>query len=298
MPRLNEYLTVYVPTRGRIDKQITWEQFCLSADWSPHAVRVVPNCEFPNFPKGYKVPDEYGIAEIRQSILEHGTKYQLVLDDDLRVAHRRQDDPTKFINLDTMEDHEKQRHLEKLFHTVLSLLQEGWVHGGIAVRQGANRNTHQFLYNHRVLRAHFYNAYVVRELGQDFSKFKVKQDYDFTLHLLSLGIPNIVINEYVQDHPGSNLEGGCSRYRTEEVLISGAKQLKAKYPDFVKVVEKNPKKAWGGEKRVDVNIQWKKCYKKGREYARGLQKQDISTLDDKDRAVLRLQPQLQLLPYR
>lgn len=294
MPRIQEQLIVYVPTRGRARKQTTLKQFDLYK--RPDVFVVVPECERRLWTRDVLVvPDDYKFSDIRQFILNCPGKYHLVLDDDLRPAVRRIDDPTKFTNLEVMDRASRADHIDQLFDTILSLLQEGWVHGGIAARQGANNDTNQYQFCSRVVRAHFYNAEIVKSLGHDFRQFVIKQDYDFILSMLCKGIPNIVINEYVQDQVGSNTSGGCSRYRTSSVLEEGANLLHQKYPDFVKVVHKHPKTSWGGKPRVDVVIQWKKAYKEGLEYARHLQRKNPASMDNKDRAIARLQPLMQVL---
>ena len=299
MPKLQEQLRIFIPTRGRVNKQITIEQFELDRSETPDYVCVVPKCESKYWSKDHLVvPDSFKIADSRQFILEQPELYHVVMDDDLRPAWRREDDPSKFVSFESMSLDDRLIHLKLLFGDIHRLLLMGWVHGGVSIRQGANYCHDNYVMNSRVLRFHFYNAEVVRSLEQDYRPFTVKQDYDFTLHLLHLGIPNILVNYCVQDQPGSNTEGGCSRYRTESVLADGARQLHAKYPEVVKIVKKSPKVAWEGRERLDVQIQWKKAYKKGQEYARYLQRQNPKTLDSKARAVLRLQPLMQVLSNR
>lgn len=261
MPKPTNQLSLFIPTRGRVDKQITAK--CLELD-SLGVVYVVPQCEASLWKKPCLiVPDDYKFSDIRQAILNYPGDYHLVMDDDLRFSIRRQDDPTKFVNIETMDDEDRLGHAYAIVNEVTSLLDKGWVHGGMAARQGANRNTDQYLSVTREMRFHFYNAPFIRQLGYDFRRVTIKQDLDFTLWMLRQGFPNILINQYVQDQDGNNKDGGCSRYRTDEVLTEGAYKLASLHPEFVKVVEKKPKTAWGGVPRIDVDIQWKKAYKEG-----------------------------------
>jgi hypothetical protein len=67
----------------------------------------------------------------------------------------------------------------------------------------------------------------------------------------------------VQNQAGSNLAGGCSTYRTMESQSKAAHALKERFPEFVNIVQKQTKTAWGGQAREDVIIQWKAAYAEG-----------------------------------
>ena len=263
MPRPSSNLAIYIPTRGRVDRQLTAQNF--QVDDLPWPVyRVVPECEADqwNVDK-LVVPNDYKFSDIRQFILQQPPAYHIVMDDDLSPALRLENDPTRFLSFKQMSQQERIDHSKKLISDIEELLDQGWIHGGVAVRQGGNRDTNRYQLNTREMRFHFYNANFVKHLGYDFRRVVIKQDLDFTLWMLEQGIPNILINYYVQDQDGSNSEGGCSRYRTDEVLTEGAYKLASLHPEFVQVVEKKPKTAWGGKSRLDVNIQWKKAYEWG-----------------------------------
>lgn len=87
-----------------------------------------------------------------------------------------------------------------------------------------------------------------------------KQDFDITLQLLRAGYRNRVSHFFVNDQVSSDAPGGCSVYRTKEMMDAAAHQLRELHPDFVTVVDKETKGAWGGGTRKDVRIQWKKAY--------------------------------------
>jgi hypothetical protein len=262
-------LTLFVPTRGRVDKQVTREAFALD-HLGYDTVYVVPKCEYHHWrDQGVAisvVPDHYRFSDIRQHILEYeqlDNDYHCVLDDDLLPSVRLSQ--TKLLNLRTLPLPEKLGRVRALFGTVSHALVNGWVHGGVSAREGNNREPAEFRHAQREMRLHFYNAGVVRELGYDFRRVVTKQDFDFTLWMLRQGIPNLVIYRYAQDQRGSNVSGGCSSYRTQQVMEQGARALAELHPGFVKVVEKETKGAWGGGKRVDVNVRWLKAYDHGKQ---------------------------------
>jgi hypothetical protein len=90
------------------------------------------------------------------------------------------------------------------------------------------------------------------------------EDFDVTLQLLRKGHRNAVLNQWAQDQGTSNAPGGCSTYRTPEVQAAGAYGLQKLHPDFVTVVDKETKQAWGGGVRKDVRIAWKKALESSR----------------------------------
>jgi hypothetical protein len=109
------------------------------------------------------------------------------------------------------------------------------------------------------MRFHFYRASVLKEINFHFDDVVTKQDFHMTLSLLEHGYPNVVNFGWMQGQPGSNTDGGCSWYRTPEVMAAGAIRLKELHPDFVRIVEKETLHSWGGGKRLDVNVSWKKA---------------------------------------
>lgn len=257
---------------------------------------VVPECEAGYWAKqkvrSLIVPDEYKFSDIRQYILGLPTQWQVVMDDDLSSLavrlnegdwHARNINGTAGCSL-------------PLFNIITSLLRDGWIHGGVSAREGNNRSETDYKVVCREMRFHFYNAGVVRELGFDFRRTVTKQDFDFTLWMLRRGIPNVVIYKYMQGQPGSSKNGGCSWYRDDKVMQEGARRLAELHPGLVRIVEKATKHAWGGGVRTDVTVAWAKAYKEGLEHVENLRRKDPATLDAEDRAVLRLQSKLPVLP--
>jgi len=195
----------------------------------------------------------HGIANKRQYMVETCDDDKLIiLDDDLVFARRRKDDPTKFRPC-TGED------LEQMWLDCFLAL-DHYAHGGIATREGGNRNTADYKFNTRAIRGHIFRTDVLKREGIKLNETKFMSDFDTTLQLLRRGYNNIVLNSWVTNQSGSNTEGGCSTTRTLSDLADAAHELHDRHPKFVKVVKKKTKSAWGGGERTDVVIQWKKAY--------------------------------------
>lgn len=251
-------MTIAIPTMKRIEQQHTWG--AVRIVW-PDVVLACPEDEAKEHRKrGREVLDVpmniKGIAATRQFIMENiRSPKVLMMDDDLTFSKRRTDDPSKFSPC-TKND------TQLMLHEVSSLLEE-YPHASISIREGAHRHTERLLHAVRVARVVGFRRDVFFEENTDFRNNTVMDDFEAVLHLLSRGRLNAVLNSYVQNQRGSGTEGGASTYRTMEMQAHAAELLRAKYPDFVRLVTKKTKVAWGGAERTDVIVQWKKAYAAG-----------------------------------
>jgi len=248
-------MNVVIPSSGRANRQTTLEQI-------PWAIVVVPMDEVKAYDRYDPVgcPAD-GIGHTRQWIVDNFGPKVLMLDDDLTFFIRRAEDRTKF-------RHTTADERTAMLGAVSDRL-DNYVHVSIATREGGNRNTDEYAYNTRTLRALAYNTEVLRSERIRFDRMSVMEDFDVNLSLLTKGFENCVVNSWVHDQHGSQTAGGCSQYRTMEMQSAAAEALAARYPEFVTVVERTTKTAWGGGTRKDVRIQWKKALASHRSTRRG-----------------------------
>lgn len=245
-------MEVFIPTLARPNRQETWKNL-------PDVVRerttLLVNYEDSNnytrYPHILLPPEVKGIGKVRQWVIENAGPKVVMLDDDLRFAVRRTDDPTKF--QDATQD-----EITKMFEGISAALNV-YAHVSVSTREGGNRNTADFVWDTRLLRVLAYRTDILQRKGISFDRLPVMEDFDVTLQLLREGYSNVALNWIVQDQLGSNLAGGCSTYRTLAVQRKAALELQALHPDFVTVVTKQTKTAWQGQERTDVRIQWKKA---------------------------------------
>lgn len=256
-------MKIYIPSRGRAALCRTWQG--LPPTWQAHAVHVVPTSEADAY-RAQSLPiapcPVPGIGATRQWICDrHNINRDgasiLMLDDDLEFFSRRRDDKTKLVKATTQS-------ITRMLETV-DEVSRVHPHGGIATREGANRNVERWLMDERCLRALFYNVATLRAHSVRFDRLPVMEDFDVALQLLRLGFHSCKVNLWAQDQPGSNTAGGCSEYRTAAVQAQGAMGLAALHPKFVTVVDKEPLKSggWSGQPRKDVRISWKAAYNAG-----------------------------------
>jgi len=182
-----------------------------------------------------------------------------MLDDDLTFAIRRTDEPTKF---STPTDGDIEAVIEDVEYKL-----DSYAHVSIAPREGGNRRIEPYVPNTRALRALAFRVDKLKTYDIKFTDMEVMEDFYVQLSLLLKGESHLTINWMVQNQGGSNSEGGCSTYRTPEVQARAAEALHAKFPDFVRVVDKETKTAWGGGTRKDVVVSWKSAYEEGRRRA-------------------------------
>lgn len=249
-------MNIIIPSSGRSHKQTTLNALPTSLTSRVHV--VVPEWEYTQYASTMRCPAQVcpcsvkGIGATRQWIIENYGPKVVMLDDDLVFATRRDDDPSKFNDATDSE-------IEMLF-TELEQTLDLYAHAGVSTREGGNRVHDDYLYIGRMLRILAYRTDVLAREGISFTRLPVMEDFDVTLSLLRRGYKNVIHNYMVHNQNGSDLSGGCSQYRTRDVQAEAAHKLKELHPQFVSVVEKETKQAWGGGGvRTDVRIQWKQA---------------------------------------
>lgn len=249
-------IRLYIPTLGRVDRQLTYK--LLPASIRKHTVTVVDESEkdaFPDrqvlvCPKGCR-----GTPSVRKFILDqHDTRRHgpvlMMLDDDLRWATRLADGKLR---------PSRDQDIEAMFAELDRVLRTEVIHASVLARAQAAQ-VHEDQYCVRMVQMLGYNVKELRKLPVEYDRGAM-EDFDVTLQLLRMGKPNKVLANWTQDQTGSDLPGGCSTYRTPQFQAAWCRRLHELHPEFVKVVTKETKVAWGGGQRTDVNIAWKKAFK-------------------------------------
>ena len=250
--------TIYIPTRGRLKAQITWES--ISPKWRERT-RLVADYREAEILREWGYPalscTEKGIGDTRQWILDgHKEGNVMMMDDDLGFAVRREDDPTKFRR---MESHDEFDDMMERIEEMMNFVPLA----GISNRSGANRETAPYRRNVRMHDCLIVNTQVAREQGFKINRIQFMEDFDFILQHLTKGFPTLCLNSYVKDDMGgSNAAGGCSEYRDAVGQFDAAMELHLEFPEFVKMVERP---GWNGmgTTRPDVRVQWAKSFAAG-----------------------------------
>lgn len=248
-------MQIFIPTRGRVNKQITLSILppsVLEKTWL-----VVPSGEAKafNYARIMEAPREIkGISATRAYIMEKSKDSKVVLiDDDVKLCIRRKQSRSGAWCYELATANE----IKLLFEIADSLL-DTFSHGGMTHRQDGWAIKSPILLNQRCYDLAFYNRASIGDKAV--FRLELMEDFDFTLQLLKAGLPNFHLTEYAISTTGSNSEGGCSLYRTAKMQADCAHRLAALHPGLVKPVQRNTKSSWGGGARTDVRISWKKAY--------------------------------------
>lgn len=250
-------MKIYIPTKGRTDRQPTWD--ALPPQLKERAYLVCPEREgkwHGSFNRQYLSCPAEGISAVRQWIIENADDPFVFMMDDDQTFFVRQSPTDWHLRPATAAD------LTAMYLRVQELLEGGsYAHLGISARQGNNRVPELTKEIARQYNTYAYNAEIIQREGLRFDEVPLMEDFNMTLHLLRRGYKNIVLYKYAWNQPTSNASGGCSTYRTPELQERAARMLEANHPGFVKVVRKASKSGWKGmEERVDVTVYWKKAY--------------------------------------
>lgn len=249
-------MKIYIPTCGRASRQTTWEG--LPPQLKEITKLVVQKREAKEY-KAYPtvvLPNHIrNIADTRQWLLHYHYDNENVIemDDDLVFYKRRSLQPDKFRSA----SHEDMIDMVTQINTLI----DHHYLVGVSAREGANRKYEPLLYATRQMRVHGFNPAALHILEVDWGTPPIAEDFYLTLSLLTKGHQNVVINDMCHNQRGSNTEGGCSTYRDLEYHEKCVTALHHAFPDYVTLVKKKTKTAWGGEERTDVRIQWKAAYR-------------------------------------
>jgi hypothetical protein len=231
-------MEIIIPTRGRIDRQLTLQSLpgelrkqttlvCPEAEAVPLACRwdvqivVQPD---PNMTIAAKR------AWIMRECLRNGYDKIIMLDDDLTFSTRRSEHDTALRSI-------RGEELIPEFQRIEDKLGPEYPHVGFGQRQGNNRVKPGWQSPARMTYSlGYYLPIVVREC--ELGRIETREDMDITLQLLRKGYPNAVWNTTVTDQRGYDAPGGCTDERTIESSNADADRLAELHPGYVRVVEK------------------------------------------------------------
>ena len=248
----------YITTLGRVRDQPT---FCaLPPDVLRRTKLVVQHHERELYshygvPVVVLPPAIKRLSPTREWLAHHTDEEKMFLLDDDMTFYRRKSSTDWHLVKSTPAD------MSRMFGTL-----EEWLgtfaHVAVSPREGNNRVEAAISYCTRAMRLVGYRTGPYAAL-EPLSRLHAMSDFDATLQLLRRGYANKVSYHYAQNHGSSNAPGGCSVYRTKDLLAESARKLAALHPEFVRLVEKETKGSWGGGTRIDVQVQWKKAYQSG-----------------------------------
>lgn len=257
-------MKLVIPTLGRIDKQITFEN--IPKKFHSDVRLVVQTHEYEAMKERYGdlivcLPENVkNIARTREWIFNHFCSERMfVFDDDLKFSYQ-----TYKLNEEGAPKWTKRKCNEQEFDDMLALvnswMDQGIVFGGILPASVISDITQYPIRKcTRVMSNVFYDG---PKMPKDLEWCRVPfaEDIDVTLQLLTRGYENWVSAVYRADFPTAN-PGGCSLSRTLESHNESSRMLVELWPEFVKLNEKELKTGpWAGDVKAAVRVYTKKAY--------------------------------------
>ena len=259
-------IPIFIPSRSRAHQFKS--EFCtiksFPYDIQANTTYVVPDGEEDSYV--FELPQAIKVLTLKYKYLAQkrswigriastrGYPYFIMVDDDVKFYTRLSPENTTLRPSGSEDIRDMLAAIEQCFV-------EGYDHVGISARQGNNNvgvggpplredtvRTFRFL-------AYRTNSF----LACKHDRVHSMDDFDIHLQLLELGFKTCNLFYWSQDHPGTNIKGGCSDYRNHETHAEDCQRLHELHPDFVRLVDKKNKT--GGEfgQRTEVHISWKKA---------------------------------------
>lgn len=252
----------YLTTHGRINAQVTWRNL-------PAAVRerITVVCSPAEAPlhraEGRRVlvcPVQGQLTRVRQWLLEQTpTALMFLMDDDLQFYHRRNQETTAMRNATAEETVEGFDRMERM-------LRQGYIMVGLGDRPGNNRCDVPVDFS---ARPHTVFGFLVPALRRLNYRFRppLMSDFDMILQILRGGHAVPTLTDFFCGQVGSvqsNAPGGCSSYRTPELLRQVVLQIQKEFGPTV-IHPRTAQADWGKiQHRIDVSVQWLKLWRAAR----------------------------------
>lgn len=255
---------IIIPTLGRMDKQITYNN--LPEKYQEKVKFVVQVHEFEPMKERYGdkvlcLPDGINrIAPTREWIFNtFNSSRHMVFDDDLAfiVKEPNPGEGTKWLSR-----HFTEQDFDDAFALMNEWMDDGIVYGGFLpswvipdVSQWPVRECQRIMTNV------FYDGPNVPN-DIEWNRVAAAEDFDVNLQLLTRGFKSRISAKYMSKPLAeTNAKGGCSTWRTLEVHNEAQLKLAELWPDFVKVREKEVASGpWKGKMKLATTIQHKKAY--------------------------------------
>lgn len=242
-------MKIYIPTRGRLDRQITAQY--IPVQWKSRT-RLVTNEDTTAEPHGIQVLKcpKTGISNVRQWITDTCEDEQVfMLDDDLHFFRKQDDKLQKCIGAD----------IDDMFNLMEEWLESGINCVGLTSRFGNNWIKSWFVNNTRPCMAYGFNRSVLSKNNIRFDAVDVCEDYHVFLSLLKLGHQNQMTAEFVVESPSVNKNGGCAEWRTEQHVIDSMNKLVELHSPYVSLRDVKGD-TQGFKIGKELRVQWKRAY--------------------------------------
>lgn len=254
-------MEIVIPTRGRVSNQLTYSN--LPPELKKRVIFVCPQNErlwlserYPQATVRVQPDPMMRISAKRKWIVDQCQEEKIVmLDDDLRFAVRRDDNPGLF----RAAEH---KDISRAFFEMEEILSEDVPHASFAARGGSiGTLARQGDWQVSGKRAMYVLGFFLPTVRQhaEFGRVLTHEDIDVTLQLLSAGYPNAVNFTVVVDQKLGS-PGGCDIERNINESNEDVMRLAELHKEFITVSKKSYKNS---PDRLEVVCQWMKCLNAG-----------------------------------
>ena len=266
-------MNLYIMSRGRIGKQITYDSIPWS--WREKCWLVVPEEEHEQHYTlggdddfGKRIPTIAAPSHIKnysdkfkwivEDGMADGEECAVIIDDDLVFS--RQVPKGDKMSLVTITGADTERLMT--LWGFMEILLEDTALVGVHPRQMGHLQKPPYVENGKVVCIQGVNRRMVGRIP-DLNRFPILADVILNATLLERGMGNKIITTFFQNWGSCQAPGGCSLTRTPEMQAEACYWLEERFGPYIKAVEKEGKDGWLGGKRVDFRGQWKALYKAG-----------------------------------
>lgn len=261
-------LRICVPTLNRVERQIFVRN--MPRELHPFVHWYAPAAECAELQRVWKgtnacpTTQEGHMGNKRQTMLDDSKAMVVMVDDDVRIMRAAWDSDKKQVKANGYLDATNLEGWVAFFAEMKANIRAGFGMVGVTYQsqiwQVSRRSfTHRVQGPTRLWGIYALNAKMARKFKFRFDHLRCMEDFDYNLQLLRSGVPTCAMTGHCWSQPGSNVDGGCSTYRTALVQKDAAVGLSERHSEYVKLVEKES--GWGGglEKRFDCRISWQKA---------------------------------------
>jgi hypothetical protein len=204
-----------------------------------------------------------GISATRQFILDYGipgeerSDHFCMIDDDIRNFGIKPD-----INEQSIVMVKDDAVVDSIFKDLETLLELGYAHAGIYDRPRCGLSTGSYYSeNGLAMQIIAFNRKTIHKEQLRFDDVLLAQDKHMTLSLLERGYKNALIAYATYNCLGTQAQGGCSLFRTAEMIDEQAILLHKLHPTNVSITPKLVN--YDGIQKVvnKVRIGWKNAYR-------------------------------------
>ena len=251
-------MKIYIPTLGRVDKQITYSNL---PDFLKKKTILVIQPKEKNLYGNKKIlvlpNNDIGICKTRKFIYEYANNKKErygVFDDDLIFLKRlpKGNRPVK-VEMSNEDWKELISKTNKMFDEGISF---SALRVGVLPPKGTDYSKNTAAYT-----AYFFNGQVLPKSSELDWSIEIGEDTHLVLQLLQLGHSNRVWDKFVF-HQKEFSDGGCNIYRTSKLINECHQKLIDTHPKYVfNDVKKFRTKKFNNNNILKLKIKWNKAYK-------------------------------------